>query len=174
MRSFIGVELTEGARLQCIKAQKFLDSPDIRANWTYAENLHVTLSFLGEVEDMVSLKERLSTVKFEPFEASLEKAGVFPGEGYIEVLWLGIRGPFFALHNQILEAIGKRPDRKYHPHVTLARVKQVTNKIELIKKLKSVHVAPEKFTVEKFVLLGAELTRNGPAYTVLAEFPQSL
>lgn len=104
--------------------------PELR--WTAAEHWHVTLAFLGEVDEGVlgALDERLTraAARHAPMELAFGAAGRFGDR----VLWLGVRGPRERLARlagsvaaQAAKAGAGQVDRKpYHPHLTLARVRQ--------------------------------------------------
>lgn len=103
--------------------------PELR--WTAAEHWHITLAFLGEVEERVldGLQARLARVaaRHAPVDLAFGAAGRFGDR----VLWLGVDGPrerlarlAGAVAAQAAKAGAGRPDRKpYHPHLTLARVR---------------------------------------------------
>ena len=61
-------------------------------------------------------------------------------------------------------------DKKFHPHITLARVKFIENKKEFINKLKGMAIEKKKNKVKNFKLIKSTLTSNGPIYEELAEF----
>ena len=68
-------------------------TPDIaKIKWVEEENFHITLKFLGEVnEDKIpAIKEKLSLIKFKDILSSINQSGVFPSNSYIKVIWLGL------------------------------------------------------------------------------------
>lgn len=92
--------------------------------------LHLTLHFLGDVEDEARelMTASLRQLRHEPFSLTIAGLGVFPSRGHPTVLWAGIApsAPLSALHAAIghaLEACGRSIEhRGYVPHVTLARL----------------------------------------------------
>lgn len=179
MRLFIAFDISQEAKEELEKLQDDIKkSSENDAKLSLVKDFHLTLKFLGEVDgDKVEeIKDRLNHVKSGRFTAELDGMGVFPSEDHIRVAWMGI-GPkekITLLQQQIEESLkGMFPkDERFHPHLTLARVKFVKDKkafIESIKRLK-----PEKisFEVNSFSLIKSTLTKEGPVYEVLGEFKQ--
>ena len=102
------------------------------ARWLAAGQLHVTLSFLGQVEQP-SLQEVRARVletagRYAPFKISIGAAGGFPNARRPSVVWLGVEPDAPSLHGIAAELesawkdLGRSVDgRAYHPHLTLAR-----------------------------------------------------
>jgi 2'-5' RNA ligase len=102
-------------------------------HWTKPGNFHLTLEFLGNVaeEAQCDLERSLSTVSAPVFDLEIRGVGTFGGRRP-EVLWAGLgkgREELLSLHTQVSQAIraaGLIGDHKaYHPHVTLARLRDV-------------------------------------------------
>jgi len=121
-----------------IKAEVARQLPSIRSKysegkWVPKENWHVTLLYLGEVEDIKlilvqeAMKEAVKGI--ETFSLKVEGMGVFPNEKNPKILWAGIDGnrrKLNQLYQQIVTAVDKKKlpyDAKpvYKPHLTLAR-----------------------------------------------------
>lgn len=92
--------------------------------------LHLTLHFLGDVDDgcRTALKESLRAVGCGPFTITIRGTGVFPPRGRPSVLWAGVAesSPLVELHAAVglaIESVGLEVEcRPYVPHVTLARL----------------------------------------------------
>ncbi len=106
--------------------------PGVR--WTAAEQIHLTLAFLGQVETEMEekLKTQLLAIQFSRFFLPLHGLGTFPAKGRPKVFWLGVgRGHphLFQLHKRVTDAAlaaGIEPDlRPWQPHFTLARCQEV-------------------------------------------------
>jgi 2'-5' RNA ligase len=128
-RLFIGLELPESSRVMLAG----LDSQLRGVRWLPAQQLHLTISFLGQVETKQEERLRLALgiVRVPSFFLPIQGVGVFGGE-YPSTVWAGIgKGhPYlFALHKHIQDAIMQldlEPDlRPFHPHITLGRAKDV-------------------------------------------------
>ncbi|MDD1756119.1 MAG: RNA 2',3'-cyclic phosphodiesterase [Methanomassiliicoccales archaeon] len=98
-----------------------------------AANLHVTLKFLGDVEETkvkgLEAAIRASSEGVAPFEVEVVGSGVFPPRGSARVVWAGLMGaePLASISARLekaLEPLGFAPEgRGFKPHLTLARVK---------------------------------------------------
>ena len=101
------------------------------AHWAGIDQLHVTLRFIGEVDGIAAddIAEALEDIDGREFELELKGVGNFEKGPSPTVLWVGVAGkaPLQRLHEKIdrrLALMGLAPEtRKYHPHVTLARLK---------------------------------------------------
>ena len=132
LRTFIAVELPEKFVPEIERIEFMLNTPGIKL--VEPAQVHITLKFLGDIpEDKVEpIASALSQVNCNPFEARIKGVGVFPKPAYIRVIWLGAEGDFEALHGEVervLAPFGFEKDDKFSPHATLARVKQLRDKI---------------------------------------------
>lgn len=139
-------------------------------------NMHVTLKFLGEAGegDLEWIRGELEKVKFSEFGVKIEGVGVFPNENYVRVVWAGTESgrKLEELARKVEDALSPRfpaEKRGFSSHVTLARVRR---KIE-VRGFLGKHKGEElgEFGVEKFALMRSVLGREGPEYSVVAEFP---
>ncbi|MGA8655904.1 MAG: RNA 2',3'-cyclic phosphodiesterase [Chthoniobacterales bacterium] len=130
-RLFVGLELPSS----CKTALLALDPHLAGLRWLSVEQLHLTLSFLGDVgtpaEDW--LREALCKVRVPPFFLPLHGVGVFNSRGRPSVVWAGVgkgHPHLFALHQRIQDSllyVGLEPDLKpFHPHVTIGRGKGIS------------------------------------------------
>ncbi|TVM32499.1 RNA 2',3'-cyclic phosphodiesterase [Oceanidesulfovibrio marinus] len=138
MRCFVGLPLPESYQdgLERVRRQwgpRF--APPL--TWTRPGNWHITLAFLGEVEEsqQPDLEQALSAVAFAPFTLQAGGAGVFPPQGRPKVLWVGaLYGgqAVAALAGDVQQALiplGFVPDdRPFTTHLTLARTKRGKSK----------------------------------------------
>ena len=139
MRLFAGLELDEPVRRAAAAvAERLQDrssavTPDFKARWIPAANLHITLWFFGEVADDAApiLMEALrAPLPRSAFELSIRGCGAFPRSGAPRVVWIGT-GEGTAAMVEVHAALARRlaplgyaaEERAYSPHVTLARVK---------------------------------------------------
>jgi 2'-5' RNA ligase len=144
------------------------------------ENIHLTLKFLGEVGDdsIDGIKKAMndSFSAFDVFEASLEGAGAFPSTNYMRVVWIGIKENherFIEMQKALdknLVPLGFEPDKRFHPHLTLARVKSQKGKGKLkafINKNKERSFG--KLKVNSVELKRSVLSPKGPTYSTIEE-----
>ncbi len=144
---------------------------------TFPKKFHMTLKFIGEYdENKVEIVQRiLEKVKFEQFSVKLSKAGFFPTEKYIRVVWLGVKPEeeIIKLQHKIdkaLEELNFKPEKNFKPHITLARVKVLQEKNEFVEKIKSLIIEEREITLKNFKLVKSELTPEGPVYEDVAMF----
>ena len=173
MRLFVAIDLEE---LKDYFAEIQKQIPSDIAKLKPVKSFHLTLKFLGESDKTEEIKHALSKTEFDQFKLKLaKKLGVFPSEGYIKVIWIGLEGDdeLKSLQRQIeegLEHFHLRKDFEFTPHLTLARVKFISNKPEFLKKLKDIEIEPKEVLIKEFKLIKSELTREGPIYTELGAF----
>jgi 2'-5' RNA ligase len=148
IRSFIAVDVEDrGLRQQFAEFQKKLLETGADLKLVAPENMHLTLRFLGEVEEdgIQRVIDAMSPLRFLPFDVRFAGAGAFPSLSRINAVWVGIRSGGEELMKIVgeleprLRAIGIPPDKKgFSPHLTIARVKTGRNKdkvAEFIRKL---------------------------------------
>lgn len=139
----------------------------------------MTLKFLGEVAEpkIEEIKISLSKLEYAGFKASLTEIGVFPNQNYVRVVWAGVeQEDFIRLQAQIdsqLAKLGFKKDKRFHPHLTLARVNFVEDKASFGKLLSEIKMKNLEFKVDEFKLIKSTLTREGPIYEDLAVFKLS-
>jgi len=134
VRSFVAIEVEEPARAAIAAYLTTLRARVEHVAWTPPENLHVTLKFLGGVaaEHLVSLAERLAVIAAAqpPFTVAYAGVGAFPSVARPQVLWVGAAAPELAPLAAIVDEAAAtvaevaREHRRYHPHVTLGRVRR--------------------------------------------------
>ena len=133
MRLFAGIELDAATRARCTAVQDRLRATGLDARYEPGEKLHVTLAFLGRVDDaQISDVERVldqTAGAHAPFALMLDKLGAFPHERRPRVIFIGARAqgaPFRMLANDLhtrYAALGFRFDDDAVAHVTIAHVK---------------------------------------------------
>ena len=177
MRLFIAVEIPEDIKAALLSAQKKIaETEHTNARLTFVKDFHFTLKFLGDVDDdtIKKIKELLDDVSFDAFDITLDSTGVFPDENDIRVVWVGVEphSQIIALQQKIEKSlIGLFPkDDRFHPHLTLARVKIVKNKKKFAEQLKNLKIEKKSFFIKGFSLIRSALTPNGPDYETVYSF----
>ncbi|MCE4604176.1 MAG: RNA 2',3'-cyclic phosphodiesterase [Aeropyrum sp.] len=143
------------------------------------ENFHITLRFIGEVDDRAveSIKEALARIEFEEFDIEIRGVGAFPAPERPRVVWVGVgRGGdrLGVIRSQVegsLRSMGFRPERQeFHPHITIARIKGSRGLPALVRMIRDMaDVEVGVFRVRSIRLKKSTLTRSGPIYETLAE-----
>ena len=182
LRVFCAVELPVGVRSRVGDHIADLRSrmPGVRASWDHYEKLHITLKFLGEIEQERAALLRDAAARaaqsVSPFSIIIEGAGAFPPRGLPRVLWLGVRDASGLLAQLQLnlenecEGVGfAREARPFHPHLTIARLR---SKPEDARSLAALHrekgFAPAEVSVNHLILMRSRLGPGGSIYTELS------
>lgn len=142
--------------------------------WEKPEKLHVTLKFLGDVEeakvqDISTLLEFL-VKEYSPFKINLLEFGGFPNLNNPRVLYVGLSqnkelSRFNGQLDDALSKIGfKKENRRFIPHITIGRVKKRIS----IKEAPGISTTP--FEITQVGIIKSELTSEGSAYTPLRVF----
>lgn len=174
MRCFVSINIPREVVRDIEKIQQKL--PAFQGKKTELENFHLTLKFLGEInEDKIKeVKEKLREIKFEKFESEIKYLGFFAnvkhGKRY---------GPVW-LHLSRCDKLQKivdgklkglfEPERRFMSHLTIARVKNIKDKKRFLEELKKVKIPTIKFNVDNFYLMQSELTSKGPRYEVIEDY----
>lgn len=171
MRLFVAVELPKEIKDELYTFQLKL-KPFLKAVFVHKKNLHLTLKFLGDVEEkkVEGIKRKLKEIKLKKFKVKLDGTGVFPNEKFIKIVWVGLSPEKKvmdlqkAVDGELIEFSER--ETRFVSHLTLARVKNVKHKKELLDLLKAMRVKGE-FTISEFSLIKSELSKDGPSYTTL-------
>jgi len=149
------------------------------AAWTPEDNLHLTLRFIGDADDVAvqRIDSALRSVEFKPFTARLKSTGFFPPRGIPQVLWCGVarNEELLSLQKQTERALtskaGLPPQgRKFSPHITIARLKDSPEQKLAQFLTTNALFETEDFTVSKITLYSSLLKRGGAVYTKEAEY----
>jgi len=173
-RLFVAIRPPEAIRDRLIDAME--DSPELR--WVGDEQLHLTLRFIGEVErplaDDIALA--LTRIRSDRFELRVTGVGIFERRSG-GTLWAGIepKQPLAALAAKVERACvaaGLEPEhRAFHPHITLARFNRASATAAQAFLERTRALASPPFAVTSFILYESHLSRHGPHYEEVAEFP---
>jgi len=140
MRLFIGIELDDRMKAAATDVAERLRqrlhrvSAHLDARWIREDNLHITVWFIGEVEDAraAEIEKALKQAPFSTpvFDLAIGSCGAFPPSGPPRVLWLGVReggAQMVRIYREVgarLAPLGLQAERRdYSAHLTIARVK---------------------------------------------------
>ncbi|MGD8855981.1 MAG: RNA 2',3'-cyclic phosphodiesterase [Chloroflexota bacterium] len=179
IRSFIAIEIAADVRRSLAELQEELVNtvPIGAVRWVAPGNIHLTLKFLGDTEMSAvgPIESRLEEMaaSFEPFEVRLGKVGCFPNPRRPRVIWVGIEGDLDLLMRlqqeveQSLSELGWPAEkRRFHPHLTLGRVKDSRQVIEARMPWGRQRVTGQQ-RVTEVCLIESDLQPTGAVYTVL-------
>ena len=179
MRTFVAVEIPDALRTEMIAYQKRLQSFDARVRWVKPHQMHITLKFLGEIDQTQAdlLDELFQSVahEAEPFEVDVQGLGAFPNLRRPSILWSGITAgadALIGLAHSVDAAAGelgfKKEKRDFNPHLTLGRVKSLKGLPPLLERIKKDESKSfGSFRASEFVFMQSELKPTGAVYTRL-------
>ena len=142
------------------------------ARWSKREQFHLTLRFIGEVDgrDATAIDDALSLISVARFPLELHAVGTFGSRDPRE-LWAGVRANDALMHLQrkietAIQRVGLPADqRKFTPHVTLARLKASPRGRVMDYLTDHALYASQPFEVREFLLYSSTLTSDGSIYT---------
>ncbi|HWD59563.1 MAG TPA: RNA 2',3'-cyclic phosphodiesterase [Stellaceae bacterium] len=173
LRLFVGIDFPPELKLHL----SLLQSGVAGARWIDPGNFHLTLRFIGEVDEAVAadIDEALSRLKARRFTLQLAGTGIFGGDKPRQ-LWVGVEREtaLAALQAKVEQALmraGLQPEpRKYAPHVTLARLRDA-KRGDLQQFLAShAQFRAVPLAVERFSLIASYPTKAGPVYEDQADY----
>lgn len=178
IRCFAAIEIPERIQALLVEVQNAFRPKIKRASWTKYGNFHLTLKFLGDVEDRnineISAALQKIAVSQTPFLIEIGGIGAFPNLARPRVLWVGLKQgtPLTVKLSRVINnefvKFGFEKDTRIHPHFTLARLKEkviLNTFISLFKEFETIDGA--SLTVDKITLVKSELHPSGAVYTPL-------
>jgi RNA 2',3'-cyclic 3'-phosphodiesterase len=175
MRLFIAIELPDD--LKAALGRLRVDVPGAR--WVPPEQIHLTLAFLGEVEEAAvePLNMGLARIHVPEFRLCFSGTGSFPDRRRPRVLWVGVEPhPLLkrlaAMVHEVVLACGiPQEERPFSPHITLARLKfPAPGQSDSFFDRPEIQKLPS-FTVREFILFQSRLTQQGAVHSPLRSFP---
>ena len=168
MRLFIAINFPDETRAAIAKIRDNLKASAFRGNFTFDENLHLTLVFLGEcdAQQTETIKAIMSGSVFSEFTLELEKVGYFKRNGG-NTWWVGLKenSAFSALQANLSKRLKQKgfmiEDRKYSPHVTIGREVKMQAGFMLLE------VPQVSFSVQSIDLMRSERINGKLTYTIL-------
>jgi 2'-5' RNA ligase len=170
LRLFVGIDLPPPLKLQLSLLAVGLPG----AKWVDPGNHHLTLRFIGEVDEgeAADIDAALAQIRAPRFDVTLATVGHFG----LRMLWVGVErnAALQHLHEKIESALGRLgyppEERRYTPHVTLARLKGMNEGklTEYLSQHALFRAAP--FPVERFNLIASYLTKSGAIYEDQADY----
>jgi 2'-5' RNA ligase len=148
------------------------------ARWIDPENYHLTLRFIGDIDDALArdIAVLLGRVQRKPFELRLDGLASFGGrKPRALVATAAPVAPLMELqaeHERLLQRLGLEPEgRKYTPHVTLARLRDSSSREVADYLSVRAHYRSSSFPVSRFILFSSRSSVGGGPYIVEAEYP---
>jgi 2'-5' RNA ligase len=185
MRCFIAIDIDQTIRAALgdlqQQLQKNVDVKKGDVKWVKPDSIHLTLKFLGEIEEeqLVDVYDVVKDVagRHQSFELSIESVGCFGGKS-ARVIWVGAgKGKENLLQlqkdleQQLALAGWPAEEREFTGHLTLCRVKDSKAGLKLAQTVENYRdLKLGTISVDSVLVYQSQLTPSGPIYTVLGEF----
>jgi 2'-5' RNA ligase len=183
MRVFVAINLSQQEKSRLEAAARPLRESRFPIRWVPAPNVHLTLKFLGEVEE-----DRLpalyaaadgAAAGLEGFDMAANGFGAFPSLRRPQVVWAGVEDnpPLSDLQERVeaaLEALGyERERRRFHPHLTLGRARKGArpNEFKGLDELVGQLAYEDVFHVGAVDVMQSQLKPSGAVYSVIHAVP---
>ncbi len=164
MRCFIAIDLPNNIKTELIRVQNIL-TQHFEGNLVQPENLHITLKFLGSIDEDTFEKTHtiLSSISHDIFNVSLQKIGVFSKKD-IKTAWVGVSEiPLQQVLDSALKPLYE-PDNRFIGHITLARIKKINNKKRFLELIAATQVKHKECKVTEYCLKESITYAQGPVY----------
>lgn len=178
IRTFAAVNLAPDLRDRIFGTQEELKKADAHVTWVPAQNLHISLAFIGDIFSSrtkdISIALDEAAAGTSRFEVDIQGLGAFGKKDSPRVVWVGVINAeplteFYTKIKNLFAAIDIRlEDRPYRPHITLGRVKSGRNRHELLDAMKQYEqVVFGRITVSSIDLMKSTLHPSGASYGML-------
>jgi 2'-5' RNA ligase len=181
VRTFVALELSPALKAGILRLAETLRSKGVRASWCRDGTLHLTLKFVGDVEeaDLPDLVEavRRAASRCGPFTFETRGVGAFPSPRRPRVVWVGV-APVEALFDlqdgveRELAAVGvPREERRWSPHITVGRIRDAEEPGDLEMVLAALRCPEETVVVREVLVLRSVLSPSGAIHEPIARVP---
>lgn len=179
MRCFISIAIPEDIKKGMSAIQDRLRKSGADVSWTKPDGMHLTLKFLGEIEEKrvakIETALNIACAGINSFSLDLSGIGVFPDIRRPRVVWIGLNENGNSLtkmqrgiENQLEEIGFPIEKRRFTPHITLGRVRSNKNLSQLLSIMdeeKNSEIG--SFSVSNIHLMKSDLRSEGAVYTEL-------
>lgn len=176
-RCFIAIDIPDEIKSGLSALQHSLKRLGASISWTRSEGIHLTLKFLGNVDQEVipEVIKSMETVVSDSgsFTVMVEGVGCFPSPHRARVLWVGLDGgesliTLQKLVEDAMELVGfPKEERRFHPHLTLGRVRNPHGVDRVVQEMQQSGFPRQEFTASDIRLIKSDLQPSGAVYTML-------
>ncbi|MEK6321729.1 MAG: RNA 2',3'-cyclic phosphodiesterase [Acidobacteriota bacterium] len=176
VRTFISIEISESIKERISQLQKTLREIEAQVSWTKPSNIHLTLKFLGDVEETRIERVRKAVERaatgISPFEVQVSGAGCFPSPRNPRVLWVSfshvsenLKQLYAHIEDELAREGFSREKRKFSPHLTIGRIRAPRNAAHVAEALIASGFDPETFKATEVIVMRSDLKPTGSIYT---------
>ncbi len=181
-RIFVAIDISEDVRgrVAAYISRLRLGFPDVPVKWESPEKLHLTMRFVGDVDDsgLDAVRSQVETAAgfLQPFMISISGTGAFENRGRA-VLWIGAEAVDAAKYQNPIQRIASLLDldgvakRRFRPHLTIARIKNSNEASGLINEHRHQSLDAGECEVNSLTLYESKLLPSGSVYSVIRKYP---
>jgi 2'-5' RNA ligase len=175
MRIFIAIKLTQNLKASLSAIQKILNKHTAAVKWVNPENIHITLRFIGNAspQQIEIFKKTIEKVaeQYSKFNAIVDGFGFFPNFIKARVFYLTLSEPekitaIAKALNKQLKKVGLPTDKRFKPHLTLARLKNSKNAKIISENIKQIQLK-QNIDIDNITLYQSNLTPRGAIHQEL-------
>jgi len=182
LRLFFALDTPAQVRPKIVDLVRQLEGSGADVKWESMSKLHCTVKFLGDtaeerVPELAGIARSIAA-GIAPPSVIYTRLGCFPSKREPRIIWAGMEdnaGGLFRLQEELergLTNLGILPEeRRFHPHITLGRVRGRRNLPDLITLLESLTFVSEAAVLPELLLIRSDLRPSGSVYTTLQAFP---
>lgn len=179
-RVFCAIDLpTDLKQKLAIHIEQLKKETGVKSGWARPETIHLTIKFLGNIPvshvNKLSHASTRAVASLGPFKLTAEHCGTFPSHGPPRVLWIGITDPsarlarlYESLDEECAAAGFPKETRPFHPHLTLARIRQAKDARALGTAHRALNFPINEFEVTELLVIRSELGKDGSKYTTVS------
>lgn len=174
MRLFIAIDFNE-LSVYFNSLQKKLSI--LHAKLSLTKAFHLTLKFFGEVSinRVEEINNRLRELKFNELEVSTGALEFFPDRRHIRVIWVAIKPEesIVGLSKSVDACLHNifKPEKKFKPHITLARVKIINDVETFVKSVEDIKTEEKSIKISNIYLYKSTLSPRGAVHEILGKYP---
>jgi 2'-5' RNA ligase len=180
LRLFIALPLPHEVEVELDRLLVLLRPKGPEVKWVPANNIHLTVKFLGDTEEKLVPKIQSAidevTSTYQPFETAIDRVGGFPNLNRPRVIWIGGSQPIEEaarmaqeIDRRMHELRFEKEKRPFKAHLTLGRVREGRSVAALATYLESFKLQPIPLKLDRLVLFKSTLTPRGSIYERLHE-----
>jgi 2'-5' RNA ligase len=177
-RLFVALIIPEEIKKKITEFRKEILPDWGKYKWEKEEKIHLTLKFIGEVNDIKveQISQSLNFIEnYSKFECRFFRFGFFFNRGIAKILWIGIStdNSIYKLVNEINSSLEKfsisKDERKFKSHLTLLRLKKKETK-DFVKNFENFDIPEINFIIDEAALIKSELLPDTSKYTEIKKY----